>query len=227
MRTDAYREWLAAEGSRATIDALIARAVRIERHYGDLDEPWRRDRLAGLLEALNSTREAERRGAPDPARSGVGGDLWAGLSNARTAIVGYGLFKRSREGGPPGRASDALRKLFLARQPDFVAFDPAEGVYWAEARRDKDERLERAATLMRDAGGRDDEALGRGRLHLLRTPPANFVEGRAVWKMGAEGQGGVASAIGRLLRDPRPVPEAVEAAARAIPPCARSASSTA
>ena len=53
MQTDSFRSWLQPRGlAPSTVSTYISDAKRVERHYGDLDELYAKNRLAGVLQEL-------------------------------------------------------------------------------------------------------------------------------------------------------------------------------
>jgi hypothetical protein len=93
MRKD-YRGWLETqEYSANTISTQCSHALRIEQAYGDLDELHEKDRLEGVLSTLRYTSDDARRGAPNPSKIQIGGDLYKSLASFRTAVGLYQRFK--------------------------------------------------------------------------------------------------------------------------------------
>jgi hypothetical protein len=75
VRSD-YRAWLEAQGYGAgTVVAQLHRVGRVEDHYGDLEQQFRADRLAGVVDALRYTTDDERHRRPDPSRIPIDGNL--------------------------------------------------------------------------------------------------------------------------------------------------------
>ena len=94
MRTN-YRAWLEAEGYSAnTINTQCSYASRAEAAYGDLDALYDEDRLEGVLSTLRYSTADQRRGAPNPAKVLVAGDLYKSLASFRAAT---GLYRRFRD----------------------------------------------------------------------------------------------------------------------------------
>lgn len=92
MNESGFRLWLynaRSYQSRPIMDA-ISRCRRVERHYGDLDDHYDNDRLAGLLEHLVCTPSGECRHCI-PFRKGA--DPGKGTASLRTAITRYQEFR--------------------------------------------------------------------------------------------------------------------------------------
>lgn len=90
-----YRAWLESEGYSAnTINTQCSHAVRVEQAYGDLDDAFAQDRLERVLTSLRYSSADSRRGAPNPSRIQVGGDLYKALASFRAAV---GLYRRFRD----------------------------------------------------------------------------------------------------------------------------------
>lgn len=93
MRKD-YRAWLEAEGYGAnTVSTQCSNASRIEQAYGDLDEAYANDRIESVLASLKYSSSDARRGAPNPSKVHVSGDLYKSLASFRTAVGLYRRFK--------------------------------------------------------------------------------------------------------------------------------------
>lgn len=218
-----YREWLTEHGyAPNTVNTQVSQANVIERAYGDLDAAYDADRFGAILAGLQYSKADQRNGAPDPSRLGIGGDLYTNLASYRATLSYYRRFREAEDGAPDLTAAlEALRAKFLERCPDFTSFAQTHGAYWRLERGYKDEVIARAAALMADHGGADDETLGRAMLQLLQTPPANFIGWRTFAQIkaaGAEAERGIAQAIGALLKSPAdPASAAAEAAARIQP----------
>ena len=68
MRRD-YQAWLKAKDyGGGTITSQLHSSGRVEEHYGDLDQHYRQDRLASVIDALRYTSDDERRGRPNPSK---------------------------------------------------------------------------------------------------------------------------------------------------------------
>jgi hypothetical protein len=102
LRKD-YRAWLEAQGYGAgTVSTQCSNSSRVEQAYGDLDQAYADDRMESILTSLRYSSADARRGAVNPSKVQVGGDLYKQLASFRTAV---GLYRRfSDENG----ASTAL-----------------------------------------------------------------------------------------------------------------------
>ena len=69
MQTSGYRAWLEQRGvAKSTGDTYVSDAKRVERYYGDLDELYSKDRLAGVLQELRYSADDARTTAPNPSK---------------------------------------------------------------------------------------------------------------------------------------------------------------
>ena len=69
MDTTGYRAWLEQRDlSQAGVSNCISDTKRVEKHYGDLDELYAEDRLAGVLQQLRYSADDARRNAPNPSK---------------------------------------------------------------------------------------------------------------------------------------------------------------
>lgn len=64
-----FRTWLERGGLKeSSVQTHITDAMRVERHYGDLEALYRKDRFDEVLQELRYTAEDERRGTSNPSR---------------------------------------------------------------------------------------------------------------------------------------------------------------
>ena len=69
MQASSYRVWLEQRGlAQSSADTYVSEAKRVERHYGDLDELYAKDRLAGVLQELRYSAEDARTNTPNPSK---------------------------------------------------------------------------------------------------------------------------------------------------------------
>jgi hypothetical protein len=95
MRAD-YREWLERQKYDAgTISAQLHRSGRVEKHYGDLDENYAKDRLTSLISNLRYTSDDRRRGKPNPTKIPFDGDPYNNIASYRNSINLYQRFRDS------------------------------------------------------------------------------------------------------------------------------------
>jgi hypothetical protein len=114
MRAE-YRRWLETQDYGAnTISTQRSHASRLEQAYGNLDEAYDADRLEGILASLRYSTADGRRGAPDPSKLEIRGDLYNSLASFRTAV---GLYRRFRDEQLPGAAGEVAVELIAAPQP--------------------------------------------------------------------------------------------------------------
>ena len=100
MQNERYREWLAAQNyQQGTIAAQMHRALRVQEHYGDLDELYAEDGLTGLINELRYSRQDQRNNRPNETRIPFDGDAYNNLASYRDAIRRYKRFLEDR-GGP-------------------------------------------------------------------------------------------------------------------------------
>ena len=77
---------------QSTVKTYISDAKRVEKHYGDLDELYAKDHLAGVLRELKYSADDERRNAPNPSRIPINP---TSLSGYRTAVTKYREYRKS------------------------------------------------------------------------------------------------------------------------------------
>ena len=108
MRGD-YRRWLGAQDYSAnTISTQCSHAARVEQAYGDLDQGYADDRLESVLSSLRYSSDESRRGAANPSRLQIAGDLYKALASFRTAIGLYRRFRDKSESTSPPLAGGAI-----------------------------------------------------------------------------------------------------------------------
>jgi len=89
MRAD-YRNWLERQKyDSGTISSQMNRVGRVERFYGDLDEHYARDRLAGVIANLKYTADDKRRGKPNPTKIPTDGNIYNNIASYRNSTVLY------------------------------------------------------------------------------------------------------------------------------------------
>lgn len=119
-----FQAYLEAKGfpPKAVAERVRA-AMRVERHYGDLDRHYADDRLAGLVAALTYTEEDERLGRPNPSRLTLCGNVRSTLTGCRTAIELYAFFCCDVEEPAP---EPVARKPFAMPVRPFWTSPPAD-----------------------------------------------------------------------------------------------------
>ena len=69
MQEIGYRAYLERDDlKQSTVNTYISDAKRVEEYYGDLDNLYAKDRLAGVLGELRYSADDARRNAPNPSR---------------------------------------------------------------------------------------------------------------------------------------------------------------
>ena len=69
MDEKGFMTWLEqGELNPSSIQTHITDAKRVERHYGDLEALYRKDRFDGVLQELRYTAEDVRLGTPNPSK---------------------------------------------------------------------------------------------------------------------------------------------------------------
>lgn len=110
MRSD-YRRWLEAqEYSPNTINTQISHASKLEQAYGDLDELYARGGYSSMLASLRYTSDEGRRGAANPSKLTIGGDLYKALASFRAAAGLYARFLQN-QGEPAAEEPQAMQAL--------------------------------------------------------------------------------------------------------------------
>ena len=93
MQISSYRAWLEQRGlKKSSVDTYVTDAKRVEHHYGDLDELYSTDRLAGVLRELEYSAEDARRNAPNPSKIPIGPK---NLSAYRSTVTRYREFREA------------------------------------------------------------------------------------------------------------------------------------
>lgn len=96
MQTDTYKAWLEQRGlAQSSADTYISDAKRVERHYGDLDELYANDRLAGVLQELQYSATDKRTSAPNPSKIPIEGNPYNGLAGYRSTVTRYREFREA------------------------------------------------------------------------------------------------------------------------------------
>ena len=96
MQTSGYRAWLEQRGlEKASVATYVSDAKRVERHYGDLDELYSKDRLAGVLQELRYSADDARRNAPNPSKIPIDANPYKGLASYRSTITRYREYREA------------------------------------------------------------------------------------------------------------------------------------
>lgn len=92
MRTEAFREWLAARFAVNTVSTQISTARRVEAAYGDLDQIFEHDRFESLLAELTYSKSDEFQKKANPSKMQIERSVYDTLSSCRTALRTYRNF---------------------------------------------------------------------------------------------------------------------------------------
>ena len=95
MKDEAFALWMQPRYTDGSVSSRASRIRRIEAEYGDLDELYDRDRLAGLLSELSYSTHDERLERANPTRITIGGDLHRQLRSLKNAVSIYREFRDS------------------------------------------------------------------------------------------------------------------------------------
>ncbi len=92
-----YRAWLALQGKEpSTLNTSTSMIARIERAYGDLQQEFDLNGLETIQSDLAYSKADERNKEPNPSKLVIDGDVYAGLSSARTHLNYYRRFLEDR-----------------------------------------------------------------------------------------------------------------------------------
>ena len=87
--TDAMEFLIGKLKDTKTNDEFYDSMNTFEKHYGDLDEHYARDRLSDVLGALQYSVDDARKNAPNPSNIPIGGDIYKNLGAYRATISKY------------------------------------------------------------------------------------------------------------------------------------------
>ena len=180
MRREEFKEWLTGRMTHNSINTYAHGLKRFEeaaaasrRRAVDLDSEWTTDRFADLYGLIGGWRaDHEAGGTAAKALFPESGRVPQNLSSLRSYLKTYGTFA---DGGDAltldGEELERLRRLFLARYPDFepAGFALDAGGYWDEERGYKDKAIADCRALV-EAGGGPVE-VGRAVFEQLVPPP--------------------------------------------------------
>ena len=92
----AFQLWLQQQNlDSSSVNQQLNRATRVEKHYGNLDRHYTRDRLQSVIDDLQYTPEDEKKRRPNPSKINFDGNIRNNLSLFRYAIEQYRRFKDS------------------------------------------------------------------------------------------------------------------------------------
>lgn len=95
MEKNSFYKWLETikKYNKRTCDSRISNCMRIEKHYGDLDEIYDKNKCEELKMELNYLMEEFRKGIPPKHRVPIDGDIYNGTATLRNALNLYLEFK--------------------------------------------------------------------------------------------------------------------------------------
>ena len=166
MREEEFRAWLNRQNiDISTVNMQVARARRLDRDIGNLDQLFDADRFAAALKSLTYSQDDKRRNAPNPSQLVIDGDLYNNLASYRATLGYYQRFRDSEKADLTGddRFDTDLDRMvteFRARLPDFSGFDRREGTFWETEGAYKLEVQTKIARFAADPNLSDD-AFGR------------------------------------------------------------------
>ena len=126
MQTSSYRAWLEQRGlAKSSADTYVSDAKRVERHYGDLDEIYAKDCLAGVLQELQYSAGDARRNAPNPSKIPIDANPYKGLASYRATVTRYREYRESdvapADSDPVAPAEDDGRARLIGLERDLQA----------------------------------------------------------------------------------------------------------
>lgn len=122
MREAEFRAWFKANDyDDATVGTQLARAKRIEQHYGDLDQLFRDGKLASLKAELSYSADDERAGRPNPAKFEVNGNIRNSMASYCSTIEYYSKFCASADRLPKENGENITTDAIEAAMDEFDA----------------------------------------------------------------------------------------------------------
>lgn len=110
MKAEAFKAWLASRYPKpAVASSYYSYAKRLEEAYGDLDTLYEANGFQTVLAELQYSTKDGSEGKPDPSKMGISGNPYNQLSNFRTGLRTYSLFRE--EGGEAEIVSDTAIEL--------------------------------------------------------------------------------------------------------------------
>lgn len=110
MKADAFKKWLGGRYPKPTVAAsYYSYAKRLEDAYGDLDALYDSNGFEGVLAELQYSSADASIGKPDTSKLNLSGNPYNQLSNFRTGLRTYALFRD--EGGEAEIVNDAAIEL--------------------------------------------------------------------------------------------------------------------
>lgn len=183
MRRDEFRAWSKERMTPNSINTYVQGLKRFEEKAAssrgravDLDVEWTSDRFADLYDLIDVWRADDKAGGEAAkAMFPISERVPQNLSSLRSYLKEYGAFLDGDEGPSlDGEELERLRRLFLARYPDFepAGFAATSGGYWDEERGYKDEAIADCRALVGAAGSSAE--LGRSIFERLVPSPSGL-----------------------------------------------------
>lgn len=96
MQTENYRNWLSNQNYQSgTISAQMHRVGRVEEHYGDLDDLFKKDRLESLIFELTYTTQDRRNNRPNETKIPFVGNAYNNLASYKDSVRRYKNFLKN------------------------------------------------------------------------------------------------------------------------------------
>lgn len=143
VRSD-YQQWLEQQYDQDVAKALLSRAARVEKYYGDLDRNFDSDRLEGLIGSLRYSPQDERRRKPNPSRIEFEGNIRSNINAFRAAVDQYRRFRAE----DPDADGDTDRADFATQAAAAVQGGEDDGGQKIHLDRDLQVALRRAIDLL-------------------------------------------------------------------------------
>ncbi|MCA1748922.1 MAG: endonuclease NucS [Sphingomonadales bacterium] len=158
-----YSDWLRrAVPTDATWRTKLSELRRVETDYGDLDEHYDEDELQSVLETLVYSADDERRGAENPSKIAINGNLRNSLSSYKSAVQKYIRFRQDVE-------LEAARPAIVGRGADECDVEEFEQTFSLE--RDLQSALRSSITQLEDGleiiDGGAERSVASGRIDIL------------------------------------------------------------
>jgi len=110
VKVDAFKSWLALRYPKPTVAAsYYSYAKRVEDAYENLDSLYEQDRLEGVVAELSYSSNDAKLRKLDPSKLGIEGNPYNQLSNFRTGVRTYRVFRD--ENGEAEVITDAAIEL--------------------------------------------------------------------------------------------------------------------
>lgn len=93
MNEETFALWMRPQYTDKSVANRVSRVRRVEAKYGDLDDLYDLDRLAGVIGELKYSVQDEQSSRPNPSRITIGGDLYRQLASLKNAVSRYREFR--------------------------------------------------------------------------------------------------------------------------------------